>query len=226
MKKILVICFALLIAASMSVSAFAENGGFISSPTGKPAPVLVEATNQSDECVAEVIVTAYGDRDSLDAEAREELEDAYATIVDADNLSELNKKIPAIARDQGTKTANLAVSDLFDISFTDCGDHAEHGVFDLVMEAEALKDFVCLLAYEAGTWSIVDDAKIVDGYLEFSLDKAAPLAIVLDTDAAEGEEESGSVGPTETIVGITAVIAAANACATTYLIISSKEKRK
>ena len=226
MKKILLICFALMIAASMCISAFAENGGFISSPTGKRAPVLLDAVNSSEDCVAELIVTAYSDRDSLSEEDRQRLEEAYEWVKETDNLISLTNSLIKIAKDQGIKTTDLAVSDLFDITSTDCDGHAQHGAFDITLEAESLENFVALLHFYDGEWHIVNGAEVKGNgnHLVFEENIFSPFAIVVNT--AEPEEEKSTFGSMETIIIIIAVVVTINACAMIYYIISSKEKRK
>ena len=227
MKKILLICFALVLAASMSISAFAADGGFVSSPIGKPAPVLLDATNSSDDCVAELVITSYNDRDTLPEDTRKLFEEAYSEIKNADNLISLNKSLATIAKDLGIKTTDLAISDLFDISAINCEEHEDHGAFDITLEADALDNFVALLHYYDGEWTLVENAEVQGNgnHLVFEEKVFSPFAIVVSAEEIEAEED-GSLGTTETIVGVTAVIAAANACATVYMIISSKEKRK
>lgn len=70
MKKIIMICLAIAMVASMGISVFATTGGFVSSPSGKPAPELVDGKNESEECVAKIVITAYSDRDKLSEDAR------------------------------------------------------------------------------------------------------------------------------------------------------------
>ena len=184
MKKILVICMAVIIAATMTVSAFAFGGGFLESPSKKPAPELVSGSSQSEECEAEIIVTAYGDRDELSEEARQSIEHAYAMILGVENVSELNDLVHAVAEEKGIAVENVAVSELFDISSTECPTHELHGHFDITLKAEALENFVCLLHYHGNVWHVVDSAEVTHNgeHLEFDAEEFSPFAIVVSTE--------------------------------------------
>ena len=89
MKKLLVICIAVAMLLTMTVSVFAEPGGFIVSPSGKKSPELIAAESQSDECEAKIIITAYSDRHELSEENRKRIEEAYAQIAGSPNLKDL-----------------------------------------------------------------------------------------------------------------------------------------
>ena len=65
MKKIAVICLSLVMLFSISMTAFAAPGIFVSSPSGNPAPELVEVVNKTDACPAKIKITAYSERAML-----------------------------------------------------------------------------------------------------------------------------------------------------------------
>ena len=181
MKKVLIFCLVMVMAFSMSLTVVADDGGFVSSPTGKKAPVLDEYTNESEDCDASLIISSYTDRAQLPEETRKALEDAYADIKGTYDLSTLNYKLAQYALELGVPVSHLAVSDLFDISCAHDEDHEHHGKFTLTLKAESLQNFVCLLHYIDGEWVIVEDAK-VDGdgrVLTFSEDEFSPFAIVV-----------------------------------------------
>ncbi|MBR2432599.1 MAG: hypothetical protein IKB23_06745 [Clostridia bacterium] len=185
MKKIVTVFLAMLMVFSLSVSAFAELGGFMESPSANQAPELIKGENESEDCEAQIIITAYGSRDQLSEEARLAIEAAYAMILGAEDLSALNPRIAEIAKSLGVDVKDLAVSDLFDISATDCNGHVDHGHFDITIKPESLENFVCLLHYYNGEWRIVDNAEVTNNgeHLEFDEDEFSPFAIVVATEA-------------------------------------------
>lgn len=215
MKKLLMICLVIVLAAQLCVAAFATTGGFISSPSGKPAPELVEGTNTSEDCEAEIIVTSYADRNDLPEEARQKLEEAYAIIRGTQDLTTLNELLGQIAKERGVAVEDLAVSDLFDISSTDCDGHEAHGHFDITLEADTLSHFVALLHYYNNEWHVVDSAEVTNEgtHLEFDADQLSPFAIVLSTGDAPAEPEDdntllivGAVAAGVVIVGATVAV--------------------
>ena len=59
MKKILIFILAAVMLATMSVTAFAEPGSFVISPSKNKAPVIIEISNGSHECTAKLVITPY-----------------------------------------------------------------------------------------------------------------------------------------------------------------------
>ena len=137
------------------------------------------------------------------------IEDAYAKIVGTQDLASLSDAIKALAESRGMNSADLAVSDLFDISATNCDGHESHGHFDVTLKADSLKNFVCLLHYYNGEWRIVENAEVTNNgeYLEFDEDEFSPFAIVVYT----GSEiiEPSTNGFPWIIVIVAAVVVAA-----------------
>ena len=185
MKKVMAICLTLVMVMSLGIVAFAAPGSFISSPSMNKAPILIGYENESSDCTAKLILTAYADRKTLPENLCAMIEKAYDMIVGTDDLSTLNSGVADLAKDAGVKVTALSVSDLFDLRYVDCSNHDLHGSFRIVIESEKLESFVCLLHYYNGEWSIVDSAKVTnDGkYLEFTAKEFSPFAIVVKTDA-------------------------------------------
>ena len=182
MKKFVMLGMVILMMVSLCIPAVATTGGFVSSPSGNQAPQMMEADNKNEQCTAEIVITAYANRDQLSDNKRQALEAAYAEIVDTEDLSALNKKVKKMAKKLGVDVSELAVSDLFDISMTECADHAKHGKFDITLKTETLENFVCLLHYYDGEWKVVKNAEISkEDYLEFSQADFSPFAIVTYT---------------------------------------------
>lgn len=185
MKKVMAICLTLVMVMSLGIAAFAAPGSFISSPSMNKAPVLISYENESSDCTAKLILTAYADRKTLPENLCAMIEKAYDMIVGTDDLSTLNSGVADLAKDAGVKVTALSVSDLFDLRYVDCSNHDLHGSFRIVIESETLENFVCLLHYYNGEWSIVDIAKVTNNgkYLEFTAKEFSPFAIVVKTDA-------------------------------------------
>jgi len=181
MKKVLALVLTLVMMAALTVTVFAA-GAFVSSPSGNQAPGLVEFENEDKDCTATIVVTSFANRGSLSEAARALLEKAYNQILGATDLSSLNADLAKLAKKLGITTADLAVSDLFDISATEDVDHDEHGAFDITLKADTLKNFVALLHYNGTEWEIVEGAKVKDGnHLVFEIDDFSPFAIVTST---------------------------------------------
>ncbi|MBQ7355249.1 MAG: hypothetical protein IJW62_07015 [Clostridia bacterium] len=187
MKRVLALCIALVMVVGMSLPAFAALGGFISSPGGNKGPELVEYDNENHECTAVLIVTPYAERHTLSEEKREELEGAYAVIVNSTDITDLNTDLADLAAKKNLDSKKLAVSDLFDASYYSCDIHDEHGAFTITVKPESLQNFVGLLHLYNGEWELIDNAKVEtkDGaeVLTFTVDDLSPFAIVVNTDA-------------------------------------------
>ncbi len=176
MKKITVVCLAVVMMLSMSLTAFADS--FIESPSNNLAPEVesVEAPEVPEGETLEIEVTPYADADELDAEAEAALREAYADIKGTDDLSTLVEELAEIAEDLGIDVEDLAVSDLFDIS----ANLDNPGTVTLKLKADTLKGFVALIHYNNGEWELVENAKAENNVLTFSTDEFSPFAIVVD----------------------------------------------
>lgn len=193
MKKLAVILMTVIMVMGMSFAVSAENGGFVSSPSGNSAPTISESKPLDDDCSADLKITSYSDRNSLSAKERQAMENAYSSIKKNKNLSNLNSGISTIAKNKGLSTKNLAVSDLFNVGCSGCSDHANHKGFNIKLSAETLKNFVCLLRYRNNKWEIVEGASIEGGQILFQSDANYPFAVVVDTSAggpATGENSN------------------------------------
>lgn len=182
MKKVFAFCLTVVMMITMSLTAFAAPDSFVSSPSANPLPRLISFFNENPDCDAELIVTPYSARNNLKDEIKAKLEDAYRIILNTADLTSLNSDLEKIASDKGMLPSNLAVSDLFDISYNSCGTHNEHGKFTIKLEAESLKSFVGLICLSGDNWVFIEDAKVdADGYLTFTTDRFGPYAIVVNT---------------------------------------------
>lgn len=199
MKKVLAICLVIVMAVSMSVNAFAAPEGFVSSPSGNPAPTLISFAPSDEDCTARLVITPYGDRHDLSDTLRTMFEKAYNEIVASSDLTELNADLAEVAEGMNIDGADLAVSDLFDIHVTGCDYHDEHVDFDIVLAADVLKNFVGLLHMNKDSvWELVDNAEVVNNgeHLKFSVDSFSPFAIVVNTGDNDVPPTDDSDNPT------------------------------
>lgn len=193
MKKILTIFMLSLLVFNLTVSSFAADlGSFMQSPSSKRAPTLVSGGSDEHPCEKPLIITAYGDRDQLSEQLRKDIETFYSKIMGVQNLVAICPELREIANKQGIPSANLAVSELFDISDS-CGKVEKE--FDIVIKSETLDNFIGLIHYYNGEFVLVENAKVkeVDGelHLYFTTEGLSPFAIVVNTgDAIEPVDNS------------------------------------
>ncbi len=169
MKKLLSVCLAFVMVISFGVTAFAE-GGFVSSPSGNPAPEIVEPSEEK------IVIIPYFDRGKLSEAERKNLEAAYSSINGTENLVSLNQGLNDIAKDKNIDPSNLAVGDLFNVS-----NNGASGTHTLELKADTFKNFVALMAYVNGEWKIVEGAKLQGTNLVFTANHFGPYAVVVNT---------------------------------------------
>ena len=192
MKKVLAICLMMVLVVSMSVTAFAAPDVFTSSPSNNRAPEVLDCENGDGDCKASLVITPYGDRDTLSEQVCEQFEKAYEEIVEAEDLSVLNGGLKSLADKKNIKVQNLGISDLFTVAPKNCDDHKDHGHFDVVLKADTLQNFFGLLRYVDGKWELIEGAEVkeVNGelHLVFAADVAvaSQFAIVVDATAEQG----------------------------------------
>jgi len=184
MKKIFAVCMIIVMLFCTSVTAFAAVGGFVSSPSGVPAPELIDYKPLSDDCESKPVITPYSERDTLDDKSKEDMEKAYNEILNNPDLSKLNPNLSKIANDKNIDVTKLAVSDLFDLDYTDCDGHSDHKGFDFTLKPETLKNFVGLMYYDGSSWKTVEGARVEGEHLLFTTNVSGPMAIVVNTGAA------------------------------------------
>ncbi len=184
MKKLLAICLALVMVVSGTFFAFAQ-GGFVSSPSGNPAPVIIEVEYEDGSCNPRIVVTPYSERDELDEKRENDMNAAYDEIAANKNLAKLCPALEAVAAAKGIPVENLAVSDLFDVTAYHNGNHEFCGKIVITLSAETIKNFVALLHRNDGNWELVTDVIVNEAAntIEFSVRDFSPFAIVVDTSA-------------------------------------------
>lgn len=182
MKKLLVFLLAIAMLTTLGVTAFAEPGNFIVSPSKNKAPELIGGTNENANCTAKLVITPYSERHTLNDEKKQKIEYAYDQIVISDDLTEFNSAFKKFVGDKGISSDKLAVSDLFDVSYYGCDDHEKHGAFRISLRADTLSGFVGLLHLNGDKWDFVDNAVVDGDVLTFSVKELSPFAIVVETD--------------------------------------------
>lgn len=182
MKKVFSICLALVMVFALSVTVCAAPGSFVNSPSSNDAPVIVEFENEDHDCVADLDVTSYADRNDLSEVDKKEMEDAYDLIKNSTDLTEMFSGLNAVVEELNILPTDLAVSDLFHIDYLNCVEHTEHGAFKIKLSADTLKGFAGLIQYVNGEWKMIDNAVVEDDqYLIFTAEELSTFAIVVDS---------------------------------------------
>ena len=201
MKKILVAILSVVMAVCLATAGFAAS--FVSSPSSNPAPSVEDFDFENDGCTATIVVTPYSKRDTLSADSKTAIESAYAEIKATNDVSSLNADLAALAKSKEIKGKNLAVSDLFDVSWAGCNDHASHGKATISLKAETLGNFVGLLHLVDGEWELVSNATVNNGVLTFTVDSFSPFAIVVD--ATPDSPPTGDNGSVYLLIAVAAL---------------------
>ncbi len=221
MKKFLAVCLALVMVISAGVLAFAQ-GGFVSSPSGNEAPEVEEVIYEEGSCEPDVVVTPYSERDTLDEEKEEDMNEAYKDISENEDLTDMCPGLGGVAAAKGINPENLAVSDLFDVSTYHKLPHEYCGMITVKLSAETLKNFVALLHRAAdGTWEVVADV-IIDmneSTLTFSARDFSPFAVVVD-------KEASSLPNTGEALYIPAIVMVISAISLAGVLVSLKKKNQ
>ncbi len=205
MKKIMVFGLVLVMCLSMSLTAFAANGGYIQSPTKNKAPEVVEVTPSTETSEKLVItVTPFAKRNTLTGETAANFTEAHEDIVATKDITVLTPEVKAIAEKANVKVENLGISDLFDIS----ANMELTSEVTIKLNAETAKHFVALLHYHNDTWEVVDNATVKDNVLTFSVKDLSPFAIVVDREKATVTAPLTSDGTASAAVAVVMLVAA------------------
>ena len=188
MKKILAVCLALIMVVSAGVFAYAK-GGFIASPSGNSAPIIIEVTYDDIlSCKPKVVVTAYSDRGTLDDDKEEDMNEAYDEIASNKDLTILWPFLKEVAISKSLNPFYFAVSDLFDISAYHTLPHDYCGRITIRLSSETLSRFVALVHRTAsGEWELIPNVilDVAEETITFSINDLSPFAIVVDTSAED-----------------------------------------
>ncbi|MCD7733355.1 MAG: hypothetical protein LUH56_07965 [Oscillospiraceae bacterium] len=181
MNKFMKIALAVALAAVMCVSAVADTA--VPSIQQKAAPEVSTATatdadgNEVTIDAAEVVVTAFSDADSLDADTQEALTSAYEQILESESLEELVATIP-----EGHTAAYL-----FDISVT--GDAAAvlaaGGSVTVTMEVNlgGASEVAVLHNYSGNEWREEPSEVVGTNKLQVTFSSTSPFVITVSSDS-------------------------------------------
>ncbi len=221
MKKVLAICLVLVMAASAAALAFAQ-GGFVSSPSGNAAPVIIEVTYEDGSCEPRIVVTSYSERDTLNEEKENDMNEAYNDISESEDLTVMCPGLASVAAAKGVKPSDLAVSDLFDVSAYHTIPHDYCGTITIVLSAETLRNFVALLhRHSDGEWAVVPNVIVnaEESTITFSAKDLSPFAVVVDT-SAETLPNTGAN------IYVPAILMAVSAISLIGILVSLKKKKQ
>ena len=185
MKKFVVLCLAMVMVLSMSLSTLAADlGAFIKSPSLNDAATVEGFESDHEDCSAEIQVTSYADRDKLSEEARARLEEAYRQIVNAGEENAFTQMLKELAAELGLDLDQLSVSDLFDLSATNCDGHGEHEGHTITIKADTLENLVGVMQFDGEKWIILEivEWNEFDKTVTFHCDELYPIAFIVNND--------------------------------------------
>lgn len=197
MKKIFSILLVVMLLASLTVTAFADN--FVNSAVNAGAPEVKDVVDADGNDVASGIeITPVTGAEELDEEAQKEMEDAYESLKDVENLADINEDLKEAAGDN-----SIVVSDLFNIS-------AKEEVsfpLKLTLKNQNLDNFAALLQYVDGEWNWID-AEVNGDELSFEVDSLGTFAIIVFGEPATSAQ-TGESSPVFFLVGAVVLAGAA-----------------
>ncbi len=220
MKKVLAICLAVIFAVSTAAVAYAR-GSFVSSPSGNEAPEIVSVEYGEGSCEPKIVVTPYSDREELDEEREQDMEDAYNEISENEDVTELCPEVKNVAAVKGVDPQFLAISDLFDVTAYHKLPHSYCGTIKITLSAETIKNFVALIhRTKSGAWENIPDVVVdaSESTITFSARDFSPFAVVVDT--------SGNIPDTGDFIYIPAIFMAVSAISLVGILISLKKKKQ
>lgn len=201
MKRFFAFFMTLALVVAMSVPAFAAIGGFISSPSGVPAPELVEAKPVSSNCNGKLVITSWADRHTLDDATKAKFEQAYNDITNTD--SAFFAALKAFADKKNIDVKDLAVGTFFDISYYNCTEHAAHEGFIITIKPEVAENAAAIAHLSANGWEMLDVTG--DTTLTFTVGELSPFAIVYNTNPGDSSETGDSAWIYVSIMAVSVV---------------------
>ncbi len=184
MKKFFVLMFVCALALTLSLTALA-GGAFVASPSAQRAPELVAAENASDACRAQIVITSYADRASLGEAGAAAMAAAYAEIAATADLGAMTSALASLADELDIPSTDFAISDLFDVSYTNCESHDAHGAFTVTVKPVSAENACGVLHYVDGEWELLS-CEVEDGEITFVADSLSPFAIVVHNGLPDG----------------------------------------
>ncbi len=181
MKRFFAFFMTVVLVVAMSVPAFAALGEFISSPSGVPAPTLVDYKSDNHECTAKLVITPYAERHTLPAETRALIEKAYEDIVNSQVINnQLKTELTKLAEELKIDYSALAIGNLFDVSYYECPQHAGHKGFTITIKPELVDNYVGILHLNGEKWELLDST-VSEGNITFYVEELSPFALVYNT---------------------------------------------
>lgn len=200
MKKFMACLMAIVMMATLSVSALAAESDFVPSVEMKPGPEIVDQVidgvpgkavivlpDGREVVVPEgaIVITPISKKDEADDDTKKELEDAFDKIVNADSLEELIDGLQGLLGQiaDGTDAEDLIVTDLFHVDLT--GDYAKYidEGGQLRIKLKASDDLLALLQQNGDEWEMLHGDLFVDngdGTYTLIINKLGVYAFVRD----------------------------------------------
>ncbi len=177
------LCTIAIAAPYFNTPTTAKAAEFFPSPTGGFAPEIKDFKNENEDCTALLKLTPFEKRDYLSEDARETFEEAYDSIASETDVTELSSDLEDLLEDLELDVTQVAVSEIFNLSFENCDDHDDHDESTVKLEINAADTFVALLQYVDEEWVLVENAKVnkTKNTLTFDVTEFTPFAIVVDT---------------------------------------------
>ena len=220
MKKMLTIVKSIVLGALCGAFVFAASAnGFVDSPSiNNTPPAINDFENENEDCDCLVGTTVFGEKDKLSEDAQEKMEAAYEIIAKNADITKVVTGLKDVLADKKIPAANVAVSELFDISSSNI-DVCEHGKFTINIQLKNAEKFVAFLHYVNNAWEVVEDAEVdtAKQTLTFSTDNFSPFAIVVDTGDISidtpAEKPAASMHPAVIVLIVAVALSAAAAAA-------------
>ena len=206
MKRFFAFFMTVVLVVAMSVPAFAALGGFISSPSGVPAPKLEDFKPVTPDCTGKIVITSWADRHTLDDATRARFEQAYNDIINLNNggANSLFEVMKDFEKSHGFDHKDLAVGTLFDISSYNCTHHEKHEGFIITLKPEVWGNIVGVAHLTPNGWEVVDDTMDeANQTITFTVGSLSPFALVYNTNPG-GSSSTGDSNSTWIYISIMA----------------------
>lgn len=175
-------------------------GFFIVSPSYNPEIVI--EYDDPEGCDAVLIYTPFAKRNNLVDHEKALLEEAYNIIVTADDITDICKEITE---------RDLAVSDLFDISYDEDFETEQfhldnqHREISITLSGDVLKNFAYLLYYDEDGFHVVQNVIRDGNKIRFLQSEVGPYALLVRTGGNPTGTGDASILWVAIIAGVCAV---------------------
>lgn len=173
MKRVLACLLAVLLLASLSVTAFADAAPSVEAE--KQVPVVSEAKDADGNDVAgKIIISDFEDKEKLPEDAQKQLDAAAEALKELDALVEGNEDLK-----KQLNGAAVDVESLFDISLAD--DSVKLPV-DVQLKLANPDHFAALVHFVDGEATLIE-TELKDEFASFSLEEVGTYAVLSFVDA-------------------------------------------